>query len=135
MHSAYALGWSESEVRDQEVEINAEIPGGGYSAAGHGVAKSFDTPLQSIHDLILTFSRPEGDGKNVEIVVEKVVELAVTRPRKAVGMGKDQLGQRGTCAHGVHCTDITPVAPGESGRGQVEERAGRAPDSAANSSV
>lgn len=58
MHSAYALGWSESEVRDQEVEINAEIPGGGYSAAGHGVAKSFDTPLQSIHDLILTFHDP-----------------------------------------------------------------------------
>lgn len=55
MHSAYALGWCESEVRDQEVEINAEIPGGGYSAAGHGVAKSFDIPLQSIHKPILPF--------------------------------------------------------------------------------
>lgn len=58
MHSAYALGWSEPEVRDQEVEINAEIPGGGYSAAGRGVAKPFDTSLQSIHDLTLTFQDP-----------------------------------------------------------------------------
>ena len=62
MQSDDALGWSESEVRDQEVEINAEIPGGGYSAAGHGVAKSFDIPLQSIHKPILPFPGPDGDA-------------------------------------------------------------------------
>ncbi len=58
---AYSLGGGEAEIRDQKVEVDAEIPGCGDPAAGQGMAKPLDTSLQSIHTPILAL-RPWGGG-------------------------------------------------------------------------
>ena len=53
MHSAYTLAGCQPEIRDQEVEIDAEIAGGLDPAARRGVAKPLDTLLQPVHNPIL----------------------------------------------------------------------------------
>ncbi len=63
MHLAYSLGGGEAEIRDQKVEVDAEIPGCGDPAAGQGMAKPLDTSLQSIHTPILAL-RPWGGAES-----------------------------------------------------------------------
>jgi hypothetical protein len=61
VHSAYALGRGEPQIRDQEVQIYAEIAGGFDPTAGRRVAKTLNALLQAIHDSILAVLRAMGE--------------------------------------------------------------------------
>ena len=50
MHTAYPLSGGEPEIRNQEVEIDAEVAGRFDAAAWRRVAKPLDTVLQSVHN-------------------------------------------------------------------------------------
>ncbi len=89
MHLAYSLGGGEAEIRDQKVEVDAEIPGCGDPAAGQGMAKPLDTSLQSIHTPILAL-RPWGGGVESGGAGDDwrgVLTGAVVRQRLFAGIG------------------------------------------------
>lgn len=53
MHPFYTFGRGESQIRDEEVQIDSEIAGGFDAAAWRRVAKTLDAVLPAIHDAIL----------------------------------------------------------------------------------
>jgi hypothetical protein len=53
VHLVYALGGCEPQIRDQEIQINAEIAGGFDPAAWFRVSKTLNVILQAVHNPIL----------------------------------------------------------------------------------
>jgi hypothetical protein len=82
VHSAYALGLGEPQIRDQEVQIYAEIAGGFDAAAGRRVAKTLNALLQAIHNFILALwqAMREHHGHTCRATGTRTPYLSMKRP-------------------------------------------------------